>query len=125
MVETIRYVLIVDDSEDHSDILAITLSRAEYVVRTASDRSAALDILKFGEPDVVLMDWFMPGVTLDDFVVKARELYPLIQIILVSAGLTAESKAQKLGIGFLKKPYDPDELLAQVAIAKNKRRERE
>src|SRR5436190_23067485 len=106
MVETIRYVLIVDDSEDHSDILAITLSRAEYVVRTASDRTAALDILKFGEPDVVLMDWFMPGVSLDEFVAKARALYPLVQIILVSAGLTAENKARRLEIGYLKKPYE-------------------
>ena len=125
MVETIRYVLIADDSDDSCDMLATLLSQAEYVVRAAPDRSGALELLKFGEPDVVIMDWFMPGLSLEEFVEQARSIFPEIQIILTSAALTGEAKAQSLNLGYLKKPYDPGELLSLIANAEKKRRERE
>jgi CheY-like chemotaxis protein len=124
MVETIRYILVVDDCEDSCDMLATLLSNAEYVVRAAADRAAALELLKFGEPDVVIMDWFMPGPSVEEFVEKARIAFPEIQIILTTAALTGDAKAKALKLGYLKKPYEPADLLHQIALAEKKRRDR-
>lgn len=124
MVETIRYVLVVDDCEDSCDMLVTLLSNAEYVVRAASDRASALELLKFGEPDAVVMDWFMPGPSVEEFVEKARIAFPDIQIILTTAALTGDAKAKSLNLGYLKKPYEPADLLRQIANAEKKRRDR-
>ncbi|HYG77087.1 MAG TPA: response regulator [Planctomycetota bacterium] len=122
MVGTKKTILIIEDSADARDTLALMLSLEQYVVRVVSSRDEAVEVLSHGEPDVVLLDWFMPGMSIEDFVSKARKMYPSIQIVLVSASLNTEKKAQEWKLNFILKPYDPAELLKVIDLSIQKRR---
>ncbi|HYF52107.1 MAG TPA: response regulator [Planctomycetota bacterium] len=124
MVGTKRTILVVDDDADIRDSLTLLLSLEHYVVRLAENREEALKLLANGEPDVVLLDWFMPGLPVEDFVEKAREQYPSIQIVLVSASLNTRQKARALKLKhYLTKPFEPEDVLKTVeACIRHRRR---
>jgi len=122
MVSTKKTVLIVEDNADARDTLALLLSLEQYVTRIVTTRDDALEVLKHGEPDVVLLDWFMPGLSIEEFVVLARKVYPSIQMVLLSASLNTEKKALELRLHHLLKPYEPDDLLQLIDTCIQKRR---
>jgi two-component system phosphate regulon response regulator PhoB len=123
MVGTKRTVLIVDDDSDVRDSLVMLLSMEQYVVRLADSRERALDLLAFGEPDVVLLDWFMPGMGIEEFVNKARKIYPALQMILISASLNTRQKATELNLKqHLTKPCEPTEILKAIDVCIQQRR---
>jgi DNA-binding response OmpR family regulator len=124
MVGTKRSVLVIDDDADIRDSLTLILSLEHYTVRLAETRDHGMDVLAYGEPDVILLDWFMPGMPVEEFVAKAREKYPAIQIVLVSASLNTRQKAKDLKLKhYLTKPFEPADILKVVeASIKNRRR---
>lgn len=55
-------VLVVDDDDDYRETLTLTLLDAAFEVRSVSSGPAALELLTSGNsPDVILLDWRMPG----------------------------------------------------------------
>jgi PAS domain S-box-containing protein len=54
-------VLVVDDNQDATDMLALLLERVGYEVLTSEDAAHALELVEVHRPDVVLMDIGMPG----------------------------------------------------------------
>ena len=123
MVGTKRSILIVDDDADIRDSLTLLLSLEHYVVRLAENREEALKLLKLGEPDVILLDWFMPGISVEEFVSVAREQYPSVQIILLSASLNTRQKARELKLRhYLTKPFEPADVLKAVEASIRHRR---
>jgi DNA-binding NtrC family response regulator len=124
MVGTKRSVLVIDDDADIRDSLTVILSLEHYTVRVAETRDQGADLLAFGEPDVILLDWFMPGMSVEEFVAKARDKYPAIQIVLVSASLNTRQKAKEMKLKHcLTKPFDPADVLKVVESSiKNRRR---
>ena len=58
-----RLVLVVDDSRAQRRMLSIQLQRAGYQVVEAGSGPEALDLCQAREPDMVLSDWIMPGMT--------------------------------------------------------------
>jgi CheY-like chemotaxis protein len=124
MVGTKRSVLVIDDDADIRDSLTLILSLEHYTVRVAETRDHGMDVLAYGEPDVILLDWFMPGMPVEEFVAKARDQYPSIQIVLISASLNTRQKAKDLKLKHhLTKPFEPADILKVVeASIKNRRR---
>ena len=62
-ITTQRRVLIVDDVEDNRNVLERHLRRAGFATETASDGMTALAMVAESLPDVVLLDWMMPGLS--------------------------------------------------------------
>lgn len=62
-VSTQRRVLIVDDVEDNRNVLERHLRRAGFATDTAVDGMSALAMVTESQPDVVLLDWMMPGLS--------------------------------------------------------------
>lgn len=62
-VSTQRRVLIVDDVEDNRNVLERHLRRAGFATDTAVDGLSALAMVTEAQPDVVLLDWMMPGLS--------------------------------------------------------------
>ncbi|MBF8283405.1 MAG: response regulator, partial [Anaerolineales bacterium] len=54
-------ILIVDDDRKITDMLRRTLAYEGYHVATAADGHAALAIAQTQQPDLVVLDWLMPG----------------------------------------------------------------
>jgi CheY-like chemotaxis protein len=53
-------ILVVEDDKDLNAAYSVILQKSGYVVRTAFDGKAALEVLKEFEPDLILLDLLMP-----------------------------------------------------------------
>jgi two-component system KDP operon response regulator KdpE len=117
-----RKILIVDDEPEIVRALALRLKMAGYVGVAATDGAAALMTAVSEQPDLVLLDFGIPCG--DGHFVAARlrsnEKTAHIPILWLSASSAADDlcTARSSGaIGFISKPYDPEELLQRVSWA--------
>lgn len=114
-----RLVLLVDDSRAQRRMLMIQLQRAGYRVAEADSARAALDFCALQEPDFILSDWVMPGMSGLDF---CREFRSLSRkgygyFILLTSKTDKADIAHGLKAGaddFLTKPVSGAELLARL-----------
>ena len=122
-------ILAIDDNRDNLTTIEALISERmpEATVMTAEDGASGIEIARAEDPDVVLLDIVMPD--MDGFAVcealKADETLRSVPVIFVTALRTdSESRRRALQVGaegFLTKPLDDIELVAQVqAMAKVK-----
>ena len=122
-----RRVLITDDQRDNRSILNDMLLPLGFHIAEAENGQACLAYARKEPPDVILLDLRMPG--LDGFEVARRLKHgecveppipspqPCPVIIGISASAHAEIRARSLAAGcddFLAKPFQKDDLLAQL-----------
>jgi len=120
-----KKVLIVDDERDIVKVLMIRLRGAGYEVVTAFDGAQAIFVAHKEKPDLVILDIRMPAG--DGFSVVEKLKHSTntfsIPVIFLTGGpeRDSEEKAMTLGARFyIKKPYDPEELLDAVKRALEK-----
>lgn len=112
-------VLVVDDEPAIRDMIAFALDRAGMEVQTAGNAGEALVSITRERPDVILMDWMMPGVSGIELTRRLRrEPYTQdIPIIMLTARVTEDDKVAGLEAGaddYIVKPFSPRELLARI-----------
>ncbi len=117
-----KKILIVDDERDIVKALMIRLQTSGYEVVYAFDGAQAVFMAHKERPDLVILDIRMPAG--DGFSVAQRlgESTPTFKIPIIfltgSPETNSEQRAQELGARFyIKKPYDPEELLDAVKRA--------
>lgn len=114
-------VLAVDDNQTNI-LLYEELLEDLYDLRTAESGEAALDLIQTFEPDVVLLDIMMPGISgyeVCEEIRKIPRLESTIKVILVSAKNTTADRLVGYESGaddYLIKPFDEDELEAKLKI---------
>jgi CheY-like chemotaxis protein len=117
-VGTFVSVLVVEDDKDVLDSTAQLLIQAGYEVRRAGSGPEALRQLYAGyRPAVILADYRMAGMNGAELLnaVRAEPTLSCISAILAS-GFADEQVADIAGAsGFLRKPFDPEVMLAMVA----------
>ncbi len=105
-------ILVVDDNEELCDTLCDILSSAGYESTSAYDGMSALALTHRISPDVIILDIKLPGgdglTVLDRLRLSSHTRD--IPIIFVSG----YDQSWIRGEVFLRKPFDPDELLAHV-----------
>jgi CheY-like chemotaxis protein len=120
---SIATVLLVDDDHDLRSMLAGALANLGYEVAEAVDGSSALRLLDKFRPDVVVVDFAMPGLNGAEVAKKARDRWPGLPVVLASG--YAETAAIEQAIGrdakLLRKPFRIDELLEAVGTATKNR----
>jgi excisionase family DNA binding protein len=113
-------VLVVDDEASIRDMLAKTLSLAEYEVDVAADGRAAIERLRLMPYDLLITDLRMPGVDGLTVIREARRFYPSLPVIIITGYSTEASaiEAINLGVsGYLTKPFRVPRVLAVAAKA--------
>ncbi len=109
-------ILVVDDVADNSFLLQMLLEDEGYQVEVADSGAAALAKIESAPPKLVLLDVMMPGMNGYEVAQQIRENIelPFIPIVMVTGHdqLTVSKNVQVEG--FLRKPIEFDELLAQV-----------
>lgn len=120
-------VLIVDDEAPHRRVEKAILNRPEYVIHEAEDGIEALDAIQGRDYDVVLLDKRMPKMDGDEVCRRIRnELdMPLLPVIMVTGANTQGDLVASMQAGasdFIRKPYNPMELIARVNAAANQKR---
>ena len=113
-------IMMVDDEEINMDVLCVHLETEGYSrFVSVSDSRVAMEILRREEPDVLLLDLFMPTVSGFDILAEIRRddsLKSLPVLVLTSADdPETKHKALKLGAtDFLAKPIDASELALRM-----------
>jgi len=112
-------VLVVEDEAAIRDMIQFALERAKMHVQTASDAQEALVRLNESRPDIILMDWMMPGISGVELTRRLRrDSYTEdIPIIMLTARVTEDDKVTGLEAGtddYVIKPFSPRELLARI-----------
>ncbi len=112
-------VLVVEDEEAIREMLELALQQSGFIVELAEDVKEAEALLDRVIPDIILLDWMLPGVSGIDWArrLKKDELHGEIPIILLTARGAEEDKVKGLDSGaddYVTKPFSPKELSARI-----------
>jgi signal transduction histidine kinase len=111
-----RKVLVIDDELGPRESLRILLKK-EYEVHCADSVLRGLELLKEHQPDLVIMDIRMPGMSGIDGLREIRALDPLVAVIMLTGFGALETAQEALRLGasdYLKKPFDTKEILEVI-----------
>ena len=109
-------ILVVDDEPVFRDTLAFNLRRDGFDVTTAADGLSAVEAFQKTEPDLILLDLMLPGISGIEVCKRVREVSS-VPIIMVTAKDDEIDKVVGLEVGaddYLTKPYSYRELLARI-----------
>ena len=111
-------IMVVDDDADVRDFLADVLARSRPPGRDARlRRGGAGRAWPAGAPDLLLIDFAMPGMNGAELAASARQLHPDLPIVFVTGFAESDQLESALGsdVPVLRKPFGIDELAAVVA----------
>ncbi|UCC80876.1 MAG: sigma-54-dependent Fis family transcriptional regulator [Candidatus Zixiibacteriota bacterium] len=106
-------ILIVDDEELVRDFISEVLLRMGYAPLAAPTGEKAIEYLEKSEYDLVVTDYKMPGLSGDDVLKKAIELWPDCRVIMLTAFGTIDHAVEAMKLGahdYITKPISPDHL---------------
>jgi two-component system phosphate regulon response regulator PhoB len=112
-------ILIVEDEAAIRGMLTIVLDQAGLTPLAAADVDAGQKLLVDESPDLILLDWMLPGISGVEWArrLKKDPSYRELPIILLTARGEEEDKVRGLEIGaddYLTKPFSPKELVARI-----------
>lgn len=111
-------VLVIDDDADIREAFKLLLEASGHQLATAADGAEALALLRDGiHPRLILLDLMMPG--MNGFEFRAEQLrdpvLAAIPVVIISGDGRIAEKARPLGLPWLLKPIDLDELLETMS----------
>ena len=114
-----KTILIVDDEAPIRDMLRVALEMAEYSCLEAGDAQSAHAIIVDQKPDLIILDWMMPGTSGMELArrLKRDQLTSETPIIMLTAKGEEDNKIQGLEAGaddYITKPFSPRELVARL-----------
>jgi two-component system, OmpR family, phosphate regulon response regulator PhoB len=114
-----KTILIADDEEDLRLLVQVTLEHPSYEILTAVDGLSALQAIQNRQPDLVILDWMMPGLNGCQVVDALRQdpgtaMIPVVMLTAKDGVLDGESLPRLNLAGFLVKPFSPLELIQTV-----------
>ncbi|MCE7991329.1 MAG: response regulator transcription factor [Roseivirga sp.] len=111
-----RKILVVDDDDRLRDLLAEYLSRYDYAVDTLPDGADLMNVIRKGNPELIVLDIMMPGKNGLDLCKEVRREFN-VPIIMLTARGDVSDRIVGLEIGaddYLPKPFEPRELVARI-----------
>lgn len=113
------HVLVVEDDDAIREMLGVVLEQAEFAVTSTADAQQAQTILGDALPDLILLDWMLPGLSGVEWArrLKRDKRLAEIPIIMLTARGEEEDKIRGLDVGaddYVTKPFSPKELLARI-----------
>lgn len=114
-----KTILIVEDEPAIREMVGFALSRAGYRISEAANAMQAQSMLEQRLPDLILLDWMLPGISGIDFArrLKKDEHTQKVPIIMLTARVGEDDKIRGLEVGaddYVIKPFSPRELEARI-----------
>ena len=112
-------ILVVEDEQAIREMIGIALRNAGYECLEAADTTQAQAAILAHTPDLVLLDWMLPGVSGVDYARQLRreKLTQHLPVIMLTARTQEEDKVKGLDTGaddYITKPFSTRELLARI-----------
>jgi DNA-binding NtrC family response regulator len=107
-------ILIVDDEPFNLDLLEQELTDQGYAIERANDGEEALKKIDSSQPDLVLLDYNMPGLNGIEVLKELRKKECDVPAIMLTAHGTIERAVMAIKEGaydFLTKPFEPDHII--------------
>ncbi|QHE75938.1 phosphate regulon transcriptional regulator PhoB [Hydrogenophaga sp. PBL-H3] len=119
-------ILVVEDEPHIQELISINLTRAGHVVRCSPDAEQAREMMQRSLPDLLLLDWMLPGMSGVELtrMLRSEARTRDIPIILLSARIEERDKISGLEVGaddYITKPFSPRELIARVSVILRRR----
>ena len=112
-------ILLADDQLHVRSALQILLKYIPnlYVVGEAGDAASLLAQVQAVKPDLVLVDFELPGLQLSNLIVKLRTIYPSLLIVALSGSLVSPTIALTAGIDeFISKSDPPERIITLLQL---------
>lgn len=117
-------ILLVEDEIDLNNVVTKYLKKNGYSIDSIFDGEEALDYLRYGEYDLVILDIMMPKVNGFEVIKELRNNGDNTAILMLTARDSADDKVKGLDLGaddYIVKPFDFNELLARIrAVVRRK-----
>ena len=110
-------ILVIDDEPAIRDMLQLALDAAGFKVGLAEDAKQAYPIIIDTPPDLILLDWMMPGTSGIELLRRLRRDEINVPVIMLTAKVEEASKISGLDSGaddYIAKPFSPRELVSRV-----------
>ena len=119
-------ILVVEDEPGIQEVLKFNLGQHGHDVIVAGDGEDAMNLLRGALPDLVLLDWMLPGMSGVEVAKRIRSDGRLkgIPIIMLTARAEERDKVQGLDTGaddYITKPFSPRELMARIKAVLRRR----
>ncbi len=110
-------ILIIEDDQAILKILQRGLAYEGYTVDTATEGRSGLMLAREHQPDLVILDWMLPGMDGLEVCHRMRTASGSVPILMLTAKDAVQDRVQGLDAGaddYMVKPFNLDELLARV-----------
>ena len=109
-----KTVLCVDDENIGLRVRKIMLESHGFKVLTASSGQQGLSVFDENDVDLVVLDYYMPGLNGGDVAAEMRKRRPAVPIIFLSAYFALPPAALELANAFITKGDPPDVLIEKI-----------
>jgi two-component system phosphate regulon response regulator PhoB len=112
-------VLVVEDDDAIREMLVMVLEQSDFAVRAAPDAHQAVTLMAEQEPDLILLDWMLPGLSGVEWArrLKKDPTFSEIPVILLTARGEEEDRVRGFEVGaddYVTKPFSTRELVARI-----------
>lgn len=112
-------ILIVEDEQSIRDMIKFAFYHEDFIFDEAQDTKQAKKCLKKSLPDLIILDWMLPGKSGAEFAkeLRAKDIYDGLPIIMLTAKGEEKDKLKGFNVGiddYVTKPFSPKELLARI-----------
>jgi len=119
-------ILLVEDEPAIQELLAFNVTQCGYRAILASDANSALALINRALPDLILLDWMLPGISGIELAkrLRADQRTHNIPIIMLTARTDERDKILGLESGaddYITKPFSPRELMARIRAVLRRR----
>jgi two-component system chemotaxis response regulator CheY len=113
--------LVVDDSRAMRAIIAGILRDLGFETAEAGDGTAALDGLRAGPADLVVLDWHLPGMSGPEIVraIRAEPAWNAVRVLMITTEVDPARVREALEAGaqeYLMKPFTADHIRDKIAL---------
>ena len=111
--------IVIEDEPAISELIAINLNQVGHRVLRTSNTQQAENLIKTKIPDLIILDWMLPGTNGSQFArhLRSSERTKNVPIIMLTARSSDEDKVEGLESGaddYITKPFSPKELIARI-----------
>lgn len=112
-------ILIIEDEQAIREMVCLALDQAGFECVQAADTGEAQRQILAGLPDLILLDWMLPGMSGIDYARRLRQekLTQTVPVVMLTARTQEEDKVRGLDTGaddYITKPFSPRELIARI-----------
>ncbi|HFD81486.1 MAG TPA: phosphate regulon transcriptional regulatory protein PhoB [Gammaproteobacteria bacterium] len=114
-----KRILVVEDEQAIREMVGFALERAGFRFEEAADAEQALVMIASRPPDLVVLDWMLPGMSGVELArrLRSEDMTSRLPIILLTARVEENDRIHGLEVGaddYMTKPFSPRELVARI-----------